>query len=155
MLWIGDFLPDLLTAAEVVEEHAIYLSTLKMDVQEQGVQMTIKVFEDDLRDALRAHHGYVIDTTSASFIDEVESYFVDHIKIDRSLKYAVDHVSLVGDSFVISASSSQILDDTIEIEADYFMELFPTQQNVLHFVHGEDTKYHIFKKGKGTLEISL
>lgn len=154
MIWIGVNEPDFSTADEV-DDHAIYLSTLKMEVQEQGVQITIKVFEDDLRDVLRSYHGYVIDTTSTTFVEEIDAYFTNHLKIGKSLEHSVDNVSLVGDSFVISASINQALAASVEIEADYFMELFPTQQNVLHFVHGEETKYHIFKKGKGALEISL
>lgn len=135
--------------------HALYLSTIKIEVQEDGLDMTIKVFEDDLRDALRAYHGHVVDTSSTSFQVEVESYFTAHISIAEELEIAVSSVELVGDSYVISASGTSMLDSSFDIEANYFMELFPTQQNVLHFVNGDQTKYHIFKKGKGSFEITL
>lgn len=155
IFWLGGVNPDLSKSTEAFEDHAIYLSTLKMEVKEQGIEITIKVFEDDLRDALRAHHGHIIDTTSASFQEEVDVYFTHHLNLGKEMDFAVSDVSLVGDSFVITAADLQQLDSSVSIEASYFMELFPTQQNVLHFIHGEQTKYHIFKKGKGALEISL
>lgn len=147
--------PHSLASMEAVDDHAIYLSTLKVEVDEQAVQITIKVFEDDLRDALRAHHGHVIDTTSASFQAEVKAYFDRHLSIGQDMDLTIERVSLIGDSYVITGVDDQKIDGSLQIEADYFMELFPTQQNVLHLVHGDNTKYHIFKKGKGALEVSL
>lgn len=146
---------DFLVSIEDVDDHAIYLSTLKLEVEEQAVRITIKVFEDDLRDALRAHHGHLIDTTSSTFHEEVKGYFDSHLSIGKHMDLTIEGVSLIGDSYVVTAVDQQQLDTSILIEADYFMELFPTQQNVLHLVHGDNTKYHIFKKGKGALEISL
>lgn len=142
------------SSIEVVE-HAIYLSTIKIEVQEEVVQITIKVFEDDLRDAMRAHHGFVIDTSSATFVEEVQEYFTNHLSIGSDMSIATRSVSLVGDSYVITAFGIQQIESFIRIEADYFMELFPTQQNILHFIHGEVIKYHIFKKGKEAIEISF
>jgi len=118
--------------AAINEDHAIYLSTIKMEVKSDEISITIKVFEDDLRDALRSHHGYVIDTTSTSFNEEIESYFEKH---------------------VINFSTYRSSIERLHIKLDYFMELFPTQQNVLHLINKDQTKYHIFKKGNEQLSL--
>jgi|GEM_PF-2123286 len=133
------------------EDHAVYLSTMELALVEGEVNMVIKVFEDDLRDALRGYHGHVIDTSGISFDQEVAAYMNHHISFDyghEELAFKCTRVVLVGDSYQVTMETfSEILDAELSISADYFMELFPTQQNVLHLVDGDTQKYHIFKKG--------
>ena len=68
---------------------------------------------------------------------------------DQRIKLTLKDVKLVGESYRLSMTSSQPdIGDEISVIADYFIELFPTQQNVLSLKHFHGKNYYIFKKGK-------
>ena len=118
------------------KDHAIYLSTLEINVDQNEIEVVIKVFEDDLRDALRNFHSRIMDTSAVLFPDYVAQYFDIHLEIKNGemlIEPYQNSVKLVGDSYQIKMSA-QIVEPImlLQIQADYFMELFPTQQNVLN-----------------------
>lgn len=131
-------------------EHAIYLSTIEITKENDDLNIVIKVFEDDLRDALRNFHNQLIDPDDAMFEGQVEEYFRAHLKLaadSNQLDAQLIALRLVGDSYQVEFSAA--MDDIakeIEIEVSYFYELFPTQQNVLNMNLGHVKKYHIFKR---------
>lgn len=71
---------------------------------------------------------------------EIESYFIKHLKVN-DLTYRLVNYELRGDSywFTFQAESS---DWTIlSITADYFIELFPTQENILRVSHKGEKRF--------------
>ena len=142
------------------EYHAIYLSTITLEVKKDGVHGVIKVFEDDFRDGLRGFNGDIpVDTSSLEFISVADEYFDQMIVIEVSgtpLEFNVTNIERVGDSYQVGYSSNQKgAEGILTFKVKYFFELFPTQQNILHFKYGDKQWYHIFKKGKETLSLDI
>lgn len=132
--------------------HAIYISTLDISENAEGLNVLIKVFEDDLRDAMRDFHGHIIDVEAQSFEQEVSQYFEEHLKIvlDKNIQsLQLLSIELVGESYQVDFILPKSSFTSVSIEATYFFDLFPTQQNVLNLQLGGKKKYHIFKKGNG------
>jgi hypothetical protein len=152
LLWIFIWIP---TLESIDIDHAVYLSTTKVDFSDEGVQLTVKVFEDDMRDALRGFHGHLIDTTDVpTFHSEVESYFNQYLLLSidsQPLRLILGQMTLVGDSYQILLQSAHTGGTQASVAADYLMELFPLQQNVIHVIHGDDQIYHIARKGNAPL----
>ncbi len=140
-------------------DHAIYLSTLEINISETKSDVVIKVFENDLRDALRAHFNRRIDTTSQVFEIDVNAYLNAHLSIifdNKKVTPFVSKVELVGESYQVFMLMEHVRPyQKIEINADYFMELFPTQQNVLHISNNGKKQYYIFKKGNEKYKIFI
>lgn len=133
------------------DDHAIYLSTLEISEDNGALNLMVKVFEDDLRDALKNSYNQVIDPHSDAFNFQVETYFQSHIKLkigENQLLWQLSSIELVGDSYQIGfASPATSSEGSISMEVSYFYELFPTQQNVLNLQLRSTKKYHIFKSG--------
>lgn len=101
------------------EDHAIYISVLELDKS----QMKVKVFIDNLEDALRN------DSNS------IEDYFQKKIKLQinsQNLYFSLNEVKEEGDSYWISFNMTTPENwRTFYLKADYLMELFPNQTNVV------------------------
>ena len=64
-------------------EHALYLSVVEISDMEEGMDITIKVFRDDMVDALR-NHGDALQSTMDSLDDgEIRDYFSEYISYIR------------------------------------------------------------------------
>ena len=100
-------------------DHAIYISVLEIDAQ----QMKVKVFEDNLQDALRN------DSNS------IEGYFRKKIKLEingNPVGFDLSDTSLEGDSYWITFRLRPHEKwESFSLEANYLMELFPDQTNVV------------------------
>lgn len=143
----------------LISDHAIYLSTINVDLDERVISAEIKVFEDDLRDALRADFGAPIDTASYDFLENAFTYFDKHVKIEIN-KERVDFnpvtIQRVGESYHFIMKSDIIKPiSLLTFDVDYFLELFPVQQNVLHVKSGDEQWFHIFKKGKQKYSLKI
>lgn len=101
--------------------------------------MTVKVFSDDLLNALRndlqASVPMFEDSICQSYSSNVSVYFTRHLEIKingRDVSYTLTNCRSMGGShwlsFAIDAPHDWL---EIGITADYFLELFPTQSNVL------------------------
>lgn len=109
-------------------DHAVYISVLEIDNQ----QMRVKVFSDDLADAIRN------DSSS------IEAYFQKKIKLkinEQPIDFTLHEVSVEGDSHWITFNLyGPATWQTFALEADYFMELFGDQTNVVK-VTGEKPQF--------------
>jgi len=158
--WI--YLITLLAGTHSTEsDHAIYISTFYVDISTTEVKAEVRVFEDDLRAALRSHTGYVTDTTVIDFQEDVLSYFRKYLLMDISTHpviWQIQDLKLVGDSYRIYLQSELPIsanDVDCSISAPYFFELFPTQKNVLRLRRGELQEHHIFEGDADSYQISL
>lgn len=142
------------------EEHAIYLSTIYLDIDEHGINVEIRVFEDDLRAALRDHTGYVTDTTAVRFEEDVLSYFRKYFSLratDHKISWTITSLDLVGDSYqvVLSDDRHNLKTSSYQIQADYFFALFPGQKNILRATCQERQVFHVFESIGDTYQLSL
>ena len=115
--------------------HAIYISVLEVDNQ----QMKVKVFTDNLEDAIRNDAYNYIPSTEEDFhvVNQhaIEWYFQKKIRLQinsREVGFSINETMLEGDSYWITFILEEHQEwKTFELEAKYLMELFPDQTNVV------------------------
>lgn len=139
-------------------DHAIYISVVDMTISDDRITGEIKVFSDDLYDALLDHHGddlvsTVLDVDQA----EAQEYFSNHVKIMSSdganVPLTISRIYIEGDShrlqFEVEDESSIAL-----LQVSYFYELFPTQQNIVSITKGDQKSYYRFQSATQVEQIT-
>jgi hypothetical protein len=118
--------------------HAVYISVIDFTHHEEGNKITVKVFSNDLEDALFNFSSQRIKVSSnCSEVKEVVvSYFSKYLKIwvnEKEQKFLWDGCQVNDDStwitFITRPTKSF---KEVKIKADYLIELFPTQTNVVN-----------------------
>ena len=137
-----------LDTKDLTSDHAIYVSVLEIEREansEQG-NIRVKIFANDLEDAIFNKSKKRLDLLSGS-CDQSElilNYFKDHLllKIDGDIQTytfigcELNDVSLWLTFDFLSPSKWGELD----ITADYLMELFPTQSNVVSITYNGEKR---------------
>lgn len=126
---------------ESYSAHAFYLGTLQLSYEKdsQEALLDVKVFSDDLQSALRnAFHDFQPGPLADLFSQnqaEVEAYFAKHLQININSQIqqpTLYHAEQVNDThwlrFKFSCPEKW---NQLVLTADFFMELFPGQMNVL------------------------
>jgi len=137
---------------DLSSSHAIYVSVLEV---KQGSIM-VKVFANDLEDAIFNHAQQRYDLVSGDCSKGkalITNYFRSHlaIKIDGKeqqysyLSCEVNDISL----WLTFEFISPVTWKEVEITADYLMELFPTQSNVVSITY--QTEKRMFRLTKGAI----
>ncbi len=131
--------------------HAIYLSVAEI-VHGKGkstASVRIKVFTNDMEDAIMNEFGQKINLSDTSDFalhkKTIESYFQKHFQITIDGKQQVislHHSSLVGDAvwFHFDLECHENWEEVV-LKADYLMELFPTQSNVISLEHNSKKQF--------------
>ena len=130
-------------------DHAIYLAVIELDHGGGGpsAQATVKVFTDDMQDALRNAFGEEFRAVGeADFCvrlsGQAGAYFAEHFTCrinGRPAPLTLKNCTLEGDVYLLQFDMEcPERWEKLEVEADFFMELFPTQSNVLSILHGEE-----------------
>ena len=117
------------------DRHAVYISVVEIEAE----KIRVKVFSDDLRDAIRNDTGIVPDTAVSDFCDrhheEIQQYFMKNLKIkinEKPVAYHYESASFEGDSYWINFGFIPEQEwKSIYIEDKHFMELFPSQSNII------------------------
>jgi hypothetical protein len=138
--------------------HAIYLATIQGEISRTEAKLSLKVFADDWRDALRNRFpGEQALPASPrlceAFAPLMERYLAEHLslKLDQqALTFSLQSCELLTDVYVLSCSAP--VDNPAwklaEIRADLLMELFPTQTNVVQLKRGQDGSPRLFRLTK-------
>jgi len=132
-------------------DHAIYLSMIEITHQEGDTsgELSVKVFVDDFEDALKNEFGASVKFSESNPCTPQNALIV---------KYFQKHISVVVDQLLIRSSLSkcEMMGDAIwfrftfdcpkqwasvSVSADFLMELFPTQSNVVSVKHGDVKKF--------------
>lgn len=135
-----------------MKDHAFYISVVEIDRQEKGLMISVKAFEDDLRDALRLEtqniYAELIDKDSVAIIE----YFRDKLIITSDCikhELSFDAISREGDSYWIQMMYPlDISCGDIKIEATFLMEVFDTQKNILHYTDRGQKYFATLQKGR-------
>jgi len=135
--------------------HAVFLSLTEGEVAGRVIHFRVKVFSNDLQDALKNHSPseYTPADLNQFFSlneDVAKNYFEEHFQlwIDKeSLALHLEEFDIEGDAHFISfrASIPEHLKE-LTVKASFFMELFPTQINVVKVKKGAQLKYLRFDK---------
>lgn len=141
-----------------VGDHAIYLSVVEIthNANATSASVKVKVFTDDISDAISNKYGERVNLAVNVSLDQgsqkVTGYFSEHLQL-----------SLNGQPVALKLTQLEPMSDAIwvhfevncpqrwnelTIKADYLMELFPTQSNVLSVAQGEQKRFANIVKSK-------
>ncbi|MDH5599339.1 MAG: hypothetical protein OEY34_09450 [Cyclobacteriaceae bacterium] len=141
-------IPSLRNSANV--DHAIYLSVIEIDHRKEidKAKISIKVFTNDLHDCIKNFSSSFKAVDDLTLIEKnqtiVEDYFQEHLKI--SINTIHQYLSLQSwqqenDAYFLYFDISCPKKwQTVDLKADYFMELFPQQSNIIS-IYDVDEKY--------------
>ncbi len=125
-------------------DHAIYLSLIEIEEGEDDTSVLVKVFTDDLQNAILNFSEDAKYEGDSSYCDVnrqlIQDYFNQHLrlKVETEEEYLDFQKSEIkGDSYRIYFTIPKTGWEEIEITADYFMELYPTQQNITIVTNGD------------------
>lgn len=150
--------------AMIASFHAIYLSVIdiKVDSANQVADVSVKVFTDDLQDAVR-NFGASVQASEEQFpaanVEIITKYFQEHLRISvnqelRPLTYVSARKE--NDAYFIDfAISIDVELKSVEVLADYFMELFPTQSNVVKMDMNSEKSFARLTKDNPTHSVTL
>lgn len=141
-------------------EHGIYISVIEMNYEKNQLHVQIKVFENDLRDAIANEKGIDLNNSKEELrtLENFQTYFDKYLVINNEaelLNLKCVSFTVEGDAYFIKFESEVRAIRKISMTSTYFMDLFPSQQNILQFSQGEKKLFNIFKKGKEKFEFSL
>ena len=147
--------------------HAFYISTAKIEIQSSTTSkanITILVFTDDLENAIRNfdESTYQIsneETFVKLHTPQIRAYFQKHFQIkvnDKPITQQYISGSLKNDVYQLEFEiPHQQKWSTLEINANYLMELFPDQTNVMHIVYGDEKRYGKVSKGAAVFKANF
>ena len=94
--------------------HPIYISSTNIVINDDKLEIKVKLFRDDLEDGLRHFHGFSISIDSSNKIEK---------NIDLINKYINDKLILIidDDKIVLSANDFSLTNDILEV---YFIQNF-------------------------------
>jgi hypothetical protein len=135
--------------------HAIYVSVLEVEqpIGKKGGDIRIKVFTNDLEDAIFNKSQERIKLLQNSCDQNkvlVSDYFAAHLQISidgKPIKYTYVSCEINDASiwFNFNYTAAPAWEE-IEIMANYLMELFPTQTNVVSITyHGKKKMFRLLK----------
>lgn len=133
-------------------EHAIYLGIVQVQ-QEAGrniASLKIKAFADDLQSAVRnqfpkTYHPAAGEEFLTNNSKNIEGYFISHLSIHSDNEVWILQLSgwaLENDVVILTFNTS--CPETVKnlsVKVDFFMELFPTQSNIIHLEIAGHKKY--------------
>ncbi len=131
--------------------HAIYISVVEIEHKDLGnnAKIMIKVFTDDFKDAILNAFEKQIDLSDKKSCSDnksvIEGYFDKHFKAainGKPLSISLTSCELNGDSvwlyFDMDCPANW---KDISVTADFLMELFPKQSNIVSIYHGNDKRF--------------
>ena len=135
-----------------VENHAIYVSVLEIEKVDKIGEIRIKIFADDLEDAIYNSSQKRIDLIKGDCNQNkilVSDYFAKHLQLNLDGTY-VDYQFISCEVNDISIwfnyeFASMTTWSELEVKVDYLMELFPTQSNVVSVDYQGQKKFRLVK----------
>lgn len=139
-------------------DHKFYVSTTKVDyVKEQkSIQIISKIFVDDLEQVLQKRHNSKVQLDPKKETDLDQNYLLDYIL--KKLKFKVNgndtQPIYIGKEYDIDILNIYFEIEKIdmlrslEIENKILIDLFPEQQNIIHFSNEKNKKNLILDKNR-------
>ncbi|MDW3196036.1 MAG: DUF6702 family protein [Cytophagales bacterium] len=126
------------------DNHAVYISVVEIEAS----QIRVKVFSDDLRDAIRSHAGIVPDSSVVHYCSkyqkEINQYFSEKLTLvinEKEIPFQFHTASDEGESYWISFGFSMEEEwKSMQVEDKHFMEMFPGQSNIIK-VNWPDSRF--------------
>lgn len=129
-----------LSILDISNPHAIYIGTIKMEHHEaqDNTLIKIKVFSDDLQNVIK--HAYSMEQLLEKNLlcgnkERLQQYFNQHLQIwinGKIQPLEISHCETINDVHLLSFGiHSPIYWNTFRVRANFLMELFPTQSNII------------------------
>jgi hypothetical protein len=142
-----------LDTKDLASNHAIYVSVLEIesDSDKETASAMVKIFANDLEDAIFNHSDNRLDllTGNCDLNSElILNYFYDHLQLiidGNPQKYSFVGCEINDTSLWLTFEfKSPSKWKELAITADYLMELFPTQSNVVSIkYHGDKRMFRM------------
>lgn len=136
--------------------HKFYVSITKIEyvAEKNSLQIITKIFTDDMETALKERYSREVSLgtkrETQTDIDLLQKYLLQKIKISingkpTELKYLGQEYEM---DMVVSYIEIQNVKDlsSIEIENKALMDVYPEQQNIVHFKKGHNRRSLILDK---------
>ena len=159
LLLVG--VPSTVGRALIKVDHAIYIGVVKIAHQNSEAQAVIdvKVFMDDLQNVLQNAYGFEKIAGTDAFCTQnktfIHQYFSEHFqckindkKAEMTLKNCEAQNDIYWLTFEMPCPENW---SAITLKADFFMELFPDQSNVLSVYEGNERRFGRATKGQEVL----
>ncbi len=135
-----------LLLSSTVNYHAIYVSVMEIYPGDGFTEIKIKVFSDDLQNALRNYSDKYHPGPISNFIEPnqtlITSYFNNKISLainDTPIALEFLSAELENDAHFLTFRGPETRGwSEVKIRADYFMELFPDQSNIISVSYGKE-----------------
>ena len=132
--------------------HPIYISTSEIILNNNNVEVKIRIFRDDLEDGLRLFHGESISIDTNQKLKKeskkIEAYIKNKFKltIDKSkINYMMIDLQLINDLVETSFHfKSQLRINKISVKNNILFDIYKIQKNVTLIISENQTKSHIF-----------
>lgn len=144
-------------------DHAIYISVIKIhhELHQPIATLQMRVFADDLKDALRNKFGYEAILEKPTFCKDYENYLNGYFKKgfvctinEAAVAYKLANCERVAEVYELEFTMECPTKwRTAKIDAPFFMELFPNQSNVVHVENGGTKRFGRATKGNELLRI--
>jgi len=135
--------------SETTPDHAFYISVIdiKHIASSRKASLTVKVFTDDmcdaLRNALKSKDALDAQLLCSDHNEDISDYFAAHMSLDlNGSKVPVNFntCKIIGDTYQLSFKVDCPTEwRELKITADFLMELFPTQSQMVHINNNAET----------------
>ena len=130
-------------------DHAFYIAVIEINhtAHAKEAELTVKVFSDDMCDALRnasqSAEAVEPEQVCTKYAEELADYFAGHLSLylnANPTQLKLNGCEEIGDTYQLSFSMACPEEwDELRITADFLMELFPTQSQMVHIAHNGNT----------------
>ncbi len=147
------------------DDHAIYIAVVQLEHQPDNItaNLQVKVFTDDLQDALKNKFHQEIKLINVSESGEeakkIAAYFAAHLKFEingQQVSYQLQRITVENDAhwfnFTLKGPRKW---DKLDVTADFLMELFPKQSNIFQVNEGDKTLYYRLTIGQKSRSITF
>lgn len=157
---------NLLNLIEIHSDfHALYISVIQIQHHENSPKATvnIKVFTDDFQSALRNEFSDYQPVLEEILCEEkshhIKPYFDKHFNINiNKQKQELTFLNCQKEGEVYWLKFELEVPkkwETLKVEADFLMELFPTQSNILNVEYQGEKRFGRMTKGNSSCETSF
>ena len=154
----------LLLGTTLSNNHALYIGVIQLEAQKDTTALiSLKVFSDDLQTALQNAYGFKeIEATTeicSAQSSIIQSYFESNLQIvinGASSSLQLDDCQVINDVHLLYFKlNTPVKWEELRITAPFFMEVFPTQSNVLHVSYKGTKQYGRITKQTPIYKLSL
>jgi len=142
------------------EWHKFYvtIADVKHNSQNNHLELSIKVFTDDLEKALQLSDSTIrIDdqTSVDKYKEVVANYLVQHISVESDVTLNYLGAELEFDVTYLYLESDAIKDQDVLMQNSLFTDVYPEQVNVVNITCKEEVTSYLFHADKQEQEVTI